>query len=133
MLYFVGNNTTLTADTALAEPGSFVLDDPFLVLHKPPLELLVLPLNEPSIADVAPLTNESVPVSASASQVSPHSPKAHPPTGSGTKRKVSTQDIQKMQVEVLNLEKEKISLEIENMKLIQKKLKLEIQQLELEH
>jgi hypothetical protein len=43
------------------------------------------------------------------------------------KRKVSTQDIQKMQLEVLTLEKRKIELEMENMQLINKKLRLEIQ------
>ena len=45
------------------------------------------------------------------------------------KRKVSTQDIQKMQLEVLALEKKKIEMELENMQLANQKLKLEIQEM----
>ena len=49
---------------------------------------------------------------------------------SNKRKKVTTQDIQKMQMEILKLEKEKIALEVENMKLMNKKLKIELQQLE---
>ncbi len=45
------------------------------------------------------------------------------------KRKVTHQDIQKMQLDVLNLEKIKIDLEVENLKLINQKLKLELEEL----
>jgi hypothetical protein len=45
------------------------------------------------------------------------------------RRRVSTQDIQKMQFEVLALEKKKIELEVENMQLANQKLKIEIQEL----
>ena len=34
-----------------------------------------------------------------------------------------------MQIEILNLEKEKIAMEVENMNLINKKLKIKLQQL----
>ena len=45
------------------------------------------------------------------------------------KRKVSTQDIQQMQLEVLTIEKKKIEMEVENMQLMNQKLRLEIQEL----
>ena len=45
------------------------------------------------------------------------------------KRKVSQQDIQKMQLDVLNVEKVKTGLEVENLKLINTKLKLELEEL----
>ena len=45
------------------------------------------------------------------------------------KRKVSQQDIQKMQLDVLNVVKVKIGLEVENLKLINTKLKLELEEL----
>ena len=43
------------------------------------------------------------------------------------KRKISTQDIQQMQMEILQLEKEKIAVEVENMNLMKEKLKLEVE------
>ena len=45
------------------------------------------------------------------------------------KRKVTHQDIQKMQFDVLNVEKIKIGLEVENLKLVNTKLKLEVEEL----
>ena len=45
------------------------------------------------------------------------------------KRKVTHQDIQAMQFDVLKVEKHKIDLEVENLKLIKEKLKLEIEDL----
>jgi hypothetical protein len=45
------------------------------------------------------------------------------------RRRVNTQDIQKMQFEVLALEKKKIELEVENMQLANQKLRIEIQEL----
>ena len=45
------------------------------------------------------------------------------------KRKVTHQDIQVMQFDVLKFEKYKIDLEVENLKLIKEKLKLEIEDL----
>lgn len=45
------------------------------------------------------------------------------------KRKVTHQDIQVMQFDVLKVEKHKIDLEVENLKLIKEKLKLEIEDL----
>ena len=45
------------------------------------------------------------------------------------KRKVTHQDIQAMQFDVLKVEKQKIDLEVENLKLIKEKLKLEIEDL----
>ena len=43
--------------------------------------------------------------------------------------RISTQDIQKMQLEVLTLEKKKIELDVENMQLLNQKLRLEIKEL----
>ena len=45
------------------------------------------------------------------------------------KRKVSTQDVQKMQIDVLTLEKMKLELEIENIRLSNEKKRLEIDEL----
>ena len=45
------------------------------------------------------------------------------------KRKVTYQDIKKMQFDVLNVEKIKIGLEVENLKLVNTKLKLELEEL----
>ena len=42
------------------------------------------------------------------------------------KRRVNTQDIQKMQLEELTLEKRKSELDVENMQLVNQKLRLEI-------
>ncbi len=44
-------------------------------------------------------------------------------------RKVSSQDIQKAQLPVFQVEKVKIEMEVENLKLIQEKMRLEIQEL----
>ena len=53
-------------------------------------------------------------------------PEVPPPA---KKCRVSTQDIQKMQLEVLTLEKKKIELDVENMQLLNQKLRLEIEEL----
>ena len=45
------------------------------------------------------------------------------------KRKVSTQDVQKLQIDVLTLEKMKLELEIENIRLSNEKKRLEIDEL----
>ena len=47
------------------------------------------------------------------------------------KRKVTHQDIQAMQLEVLKVEKQKINLEVETLMLIKEKLKLEIEHLKV--
>ncbi len=44
--------------------------------------------------------------------------------------KVSSQDIQKAQLAVLQVEKVKIEMEVENLQLIQEKMRLEIQELQ---
>ena len=46
--------------------------------------------------------------------------------GKASKRSIGAQDLQRMQMEVLELEKVKIQLEIENLKLRNKKMRLEI-------
>ena len=51
----------------------------------------------------------------------------HPPAPK--KRKVTTQDIQNLQMEVLALEKTKIEMEVENLRLANEKMKLEINEL----
>ena len=43
-------------------------------------------------------------------------------------RRVTVSDVQKVQIDVLELEKEKLKVEIENVRLIQQKLKMEIQE-----
>ena len=43
---------------------------------------------------------------------------------------MSTEDVQKLQIEVLQLEKDKLALEIENVKLINKKLMFEVREME---
>ena len=57
---------------------------------------------------------------------SPAATSSHPIS---RKRKVNMQDIQRMQIEVLTLERKKIELEVENMQLANQKLRLEIQDL----
>ena len=39
-------------------------------------------------------------------------------------------DVQKVQIDVLELEKEKLKVEIENVKLIQQKLQIEVQEMQ---
>jgi hypothetical protein len=46
------------------------------------------------------------------------------------KRRVTVSDVQKVQIDVLELEKEKLKVEIENVKLIQQKLKIEVQEMQ---
>ena len=43
-------------------------------------------------------------------------------------RRVTVSDVQKVQIDVLDLEKERLKVEIENVSLIQQKLKMEIQE-----
>lgn len=43
------------------------------------------------------------------------------------KRKISSQDIQEAQMDVLAMEKQKISIEIENLRLMQEKIRLEVE------
>ncbi len=49
------------------------------------------------------------------------------------KCKVTHQDIQAMQLEVLKVERNKIEAEVENLKLVNQKLKLEIEELRLKN
>lgn len=76
----------------------------------------IVDLPEPVVGEIPP----SCASSPLASKYPPPAPK---------KRKVTTQDIQAMQLDVLTMEKEKIALDMENIKLSNEKLRLEIQEL----
>jgi hypothetical protein len=51
-------------------------------------------------------------------------------SSSSKKHKITQQDVQSMQIDVLRMEKYKIELEVENLELQNKKLQLEIQELQ---
>lgn len=63
-----------------------------------------------------------------AATAAPNTEPAAPPKPK--KQKVTHQDIQAMQLEVLKVEKNKIDLEVENLKLANQKLRLDIEALE---
>jgi hypothetical protein len=58
------------------------------------------------------------------------SAKSKDASSSSKKRKITQQDVQSMQIDVLRMEKYKIELEVENLELRNKKLQLEIQELQ---
>ena len=98
----------MDSDQEILEDGSD-LSDPFLAIPPP----LSQTLQSDPIPDPKPLSSKTI--------VSPIPEPSQSPAAK--KRKVSTQDIQKMQFEVLK--KTKIELEVEILKLANEKLLLE--------
>jgi hypothetical protein len=84
--------------------------------------------SDPFLGIPPPLSQEPHPNPTPSTTSDPLSRPSQPSTSS-KKCKVSTQDIQQMQLEVLALEKKKIELEVENLSLANEKLRLEIQNL----
>ena len=114
--------------------------DPFVILDTQPLQSLP---TEPLFGEGAPQlvqlqTFEPLPASSPAPAVYPnyvtplspakthHFSSDYGNTRNSRKRKVSSQDIQRAQLEVMELENKKLSLEVENLKLINKKLTMEL-------
>ena len=82
--------------------------------------------SDPFLSVPDPLVPDAIVPENAETKLSPAATSSHPIS---KKRKVSTQDIQRMQLEVLTLERKKIELEVENMQLANQKLRLEIQDL----
>lgn len=130
MLCFVGSNATEFADDFSSQ--IVVLED-FVSQNPDPVMIVQESFQssqhqcqheeeEPKTGDVASVS-ASLPCKAG---TLPQEVKAQLPK----KRKVSTEDVQKLQIEVLQLEKDKLALEIENVKLINKKLMFEVREME---
>jgi hypothetical protein len=138
-LIFSGNDkqliNTVTDATELINPDN-LFDDPFV--SQPSLRELTE--SEPSVGDDPPPMSPTIPISTidiefitlppSMSAENKSSTQTLPTTRPIKKRKVTVQDLQRMQMEILELEREKISVELENAKLIQQKLKLEVKEAE---
>jgi hypothetical protein len=138
-LIFSGNDkqliNTVTDATELINPDN-LFDDPFV--SQPSLRELIE--SEPSVGDDPLPMSPTIPISTidiefitlppSMSAENKSSNQTLPTTRPIKKRKVTVQDLQRMQMEILELEREKISVELENAKLIQKKLKLEVKEAE---
>jgi predicted alpha/beta superfamily hydrolase len=85
-----------------------------IIPHSPPFTFEESSVTDeiPSMVEVAP----KVPISVKEGSEEPKK----------KKRKVTTQDIQEAQLNVLMLERQKITVEIQNMQLLQAKLKLQV-------
>ena len=110
-------------------------------------------LHESSLGEVAPATRECLVTPRAGCDMWIHTPATQPfsasvismattpknqnatersklVSDSTRKRRVTTQDVQRMQIEILELEKKKILIEVENMKLLNKKYKFEVEELQ---
>ena len=77
----------------------------------------------------SPQTPPLIPISPQLPQPPVPQPQAPASNCAAKKRKVSTQDVQKMQIDVLTLEKMKLEYETKNIRLSNEKKKLEIDEL----
>ena len=103
------------------------------------LELAIVPListqHQLETEDPLMMGDDDVDIAEGATaDLSNAEPKSEPAaTPKPKKRKVTHQDIQAMQLEVLKVERNKIEAEVENLKLVNQKLKLEIEELRLKN
>ena len=101
---------------------------PPLIPISPQLQYSPVPQPEPPVPRPQPPVPQPQPP-APQLQLPVPQPQAPASNGARKKRKVSTQDVQKMQIDVLTLEKMKLELEIENTTLSNEKKRLEIDEL----
>jgi hypothetical protein len=128
-VFFSGNDkqliNTVTDATELINPDN-LFDDPFV--SRPSLRELIE--SEPLAGDDPPPMSPTIPISTidiefitlppSMSAENKSSNQTLPTTRPIKKRKVTAQDLQRMQMEILELERENILVELENAKLIKK-------------